>query len=51
MDDVKIVELMLKGNTRGLEALIGKYRGLRCCVSAGPGQSGGRARMCQFRLL
>ena len=33
MDDVKIVELMQKGNTRGLEALIEKYRGLACSVA------------------
>lgn len=33
MDDVKIVELMQKGNTRGLEALIKKYRGLACAIA------------------
>ena len=33
MDDVKIVELMQKGNTRGLEALIKKNRGLACAIA------------------
>jgi RNA polymerase sigma-70 factor (ECF subfamily) len=33
MDDIKLIKLMEKGNTRGLEALIEKYRGLACSVA------------------
>lgn len=33
MDDIKLIELMQKRNTRGLEGLIEKYRGLACAIA------------------